>query len=230
MAERVQNRTGETFSMATKWRDTRFFGLDKTITEEQAKYLDAMENPGKKLLIVNTPAGTGKTTLAVGMAKLSGKELLYVFNPTEEDALGFTPGTPEEKESKYLGPLKDALSAIKQDPAKVIYSDANPCPSKDAWVFAKSHSYVRGTNVSNKFVIIDEAQNWTKKDLKKMLTRLHDDCIVVILGHTGQIDLPDPTLSGFTRVIEHFRGKWYVEEITLTKNFRGILAQDADEL
>jgi phosphate starvation-inducible protein PhoH and related proteins len=214
----------------TKWRDTRFFGLDKTLTDEQVKYLDAMENPGKKLIIVNAKAGTGKTTLATAMAKLSGKELLYVFNPTEEDTLGFTPGDPEEKERKYLGPLLDALEEIKEDPAKVIKSSTNTTQSKQAWVTAKSHVYVRGTNTKDKFVIIDEAQNWTKKDLKKMLTRLHDSCIVVVIGHVGQIDLPKPELSGFPRVIEHFEGKWYAEIVELTKNFRGILATDADEL
>lgn len=214
----------------TKWRQTLFFGMLNTLTEEQRVYLDAIEDPTKKLIIVNAEAGTGKTTLAVGMSYILEKGLLYVFNPTEEDSLGFTPGDVEQKEDKYLGPLKDALAKIGQVPEKAIFRGDDLASAKQAWVNAKSHVFVRGTNVEDTTVIIDEAQNWTKHDLKKMLTRIHDNCKVIVIGHTGQCDLKDPTTSGFNRVIELFSEKSYAQVVTLTKNFRGILAKDADKL
>lgn len=214
----------------TSWRDTTFFGMIGTLTEEQKIYLDAIQNPEKRLIIVNAPAGTGKTTLAVGMSYILGKGLLYLFNPTEENTLGYTPGEKEEKERKYLGPLKDALLKINQNPDKAIISERELTRSKQAWVIAKSHVFERGTNIEGTTVLIDEAQNWTKKDLKKILTRIHDNCKVIVIGHTGQIDLPDPSLSGFTRLIEVFKDKPYAQQIKLTKNFRGILSQDAEAI
>jgi phosphate starvation-inducible protein PhoH and related proteins len=213
-----------------KWRDTQFFGMMETLTEEQKLYLDAIENPKNKLIIVDAKAGTGKTTLAVGMAKLSRKNLLYLFSPCEEKTMGYRPGGQEEKELEYLGPLKDALEQIGDNPSKAIKSESVTTPSKEAWVIAKSHIFLRGTNKKNLFVIIDEAQNWLKKDLKKTLTRFHDDCKVVLMGNMGQCDLPEPSLSGFPRVIEYFSNKEYCQLVTLTKNFRGVLAQDAEEL
>lgn len=212
------------------WRDTQFFGLRPTLTSEQERYLDAIYE--KQLVIVNAQAGTGKTTLAVGAAKLIGKPLLYVFNPCEEDKLGFTPGYPEEKEAKYLGPLYDALLEINENPVQAIrVPDDSPDAKRrnqSAWVTARSHVYMRGCNVKGQTVIIDEAQNWTVLQLRKMLTRIHDDCKVIVIGHTGQVDLPDPALSGFAPLIEYFRPMEYTAVCTLTKNFRGRLSTDAD--
>lgn len=212
-----------------KWKDTQFFGMIGTLTEEQKQYLDAIENPNNRLVIVDAKAGTGKTTLAVGMAKLSQKPLLYLFSPCEEMTMGFRPGEQEEKEREYLGPLIDALITIGEDPSKAIKSDLVTTPSKQAWVTARSHTFLRGTNLKG-FIIIDEAQNWLTKDLKKALTRIHDDSKVVLMGNMSQCDLPDPSLSGFPRVIEYFSNKEYCQVVTLTKNFRGILARDAEEL
>lgn len=194
--------------------------------------LDSIER--YRMTIVNARSGTGKTTVAVGAAKLLGKPLLYTFNPCEEDKLGFTPGEVEEKEAKYLIPLKDALKVIREDFDTAVfrekYGDSKSFFNQKSWIEAKSHIFARGTNHSNKTIIIDEAQNWTRHDLKKMLSRIHDDCKVIVIGHIGQIDLPDPSLSGFERVIEHFGSKHYCNVVELTKNFRGELSLDADDL
>lgn len=214
------------------WKNDLFFGLRHTMTKEQEVYVDSMA--AYRMTIVNAKSGTGKTTLAVATAKMIGKPLLYVFNPTEEKTLGYTPGSPEEKEEKYLQPLKDALKVIGEKFESSVYrdkyGDEDSFLNKKAWVEAKSHVYARGSNHSNKTVIIDEAQNWTRHDLKKMLTRLHDNCTVIVIGHEGQVDLPNPSHSGFPRLIEHFSSKHYVNVCELTKNFRGELSQDADEL
>lgn len=204
-----------------------FFGL--TLTDEQRKYVDSIFD--YQLTIVNAKAGTGKTTLAVGAAKIIGKPLYYIFSPVEEGALGFTPGEVEDKESKYMVPLLDALKKIKEDYRFAIYRESNPEHiRKVAWVYAKSHVFVRGSNIEDATVIIDEAQNFTRGELKKVLTRIHDSCKVIMIGHDGQCDLPDPKKSGFVPYLEHFRNEPYTNVVELTKNFRGRLAQKADEL
>ena len=204
-----------------------FFGL--TLTDEQQEYVDSIFD--NQLTIVNAKAGTGKTTLAVGAALILGKPLVYTFAPVEEKTLGFTPGSPEMKESKYLSPLFDALDEIGEDPRFAIYREENPeLINKQTWITAKSHVFMRGTNIKDSVLIVDEAQNMTRGDLKKVLTRVHDSTTVILIGHDGQIDLPKPEKSGFTPYIEHFRNVPYAKVCELTKNFRGELAQKADEL
>jgi len=211
-------------------KDTMLYGFASKLTNEQKEYVDSIFD--NQLTIVNARSGTGKTTLAVGCAKIIGKPLLYIFSPVEEDALGYTPGSVEEKEAKYITPLKDALLEINEDPSRVIESEENIDNMKNGntWVKAMSHVFARGINIKDKTVIIDEAQNFTKSELRKMLTRIHDSCRVIIIGHTGQIDLDDPRESGFAPYIEHFKKKDYCHVCELSWNWRGRLANDADDL
>lgn len=210
--------------------DNLLFGYADKLTDEQKEYVDSMFD--NQLTIVNSKSGTGKTTLAVAVAKVLQMDLLYAFSPVEEGSLGFSPGTIEEKEEKYYQPLKDALIAIGEQPDRVIATENNMENIKNGntWVEAKSHVFARGTNIKDKFLIIDEVQNFTKSELRKLLTRVHDSCKVVMIGHTGQIDLERPQDSGFAPYIEHFRKKDYCKVCELSWNFRGILANDADEL
>lgn len=204
-----------------------FYGL--TLTDEQRTYVDSMFD--NRLTFVNARAGTGKTTLAVGAARIMEKDLIYTFSPVEEGSMGYTPGTVEEKERKYTRPLIDALGEIREDPRFAIKSENNPPLINDnAWIEAYSHTFLRGGNIRDKFIIIDEAQNLTRGELKKILTRIHDSCTVVVIGHDGQIDLKKPEKSGFKPYIEHYRHEPYAKICELTKNFRGELAQKADEL
>lgn len=206
-----------------------FFGLADKLTEEQWIYVDSIFD--KKVIFANAKSGTGKTTLAVACARLMEKELLYIFNPTEEGKMGFRKGSQEEKEEAYLVPLYDALLEINENPMQSIKREWMAKEQADkAWVSAMSHVFARGTNIKDKVVIIDEAQNFTKNDLKKVLTRIHDTCTVIVIGHEGQIDLKDPRKSGFVPYINHYMHKDYVAVCELTKNFRGMIATHADEL
>jgi phosphate starvation-inducible protein PhoH len=205
------------------------FGFTDKMTDEQRIYVDSIFD--NQLTIVNARSGTGKTTLAVAAAKIIGKPLVYLFAPVEEDALGYTPGTVEEKEAKYITPLLDALKEIKEKPQLAIYREENPdFISKEAWVFPKSHVFARGTNIKESTVIIDETQNFTRGELKKVLTRIHDSCTVIMIGHDGQNDLDKPDKSGFVPYLDHYRDEHYVKVCQLTVNFRGKLAQKADDL
>jgi phosphate starvation-inducible protein PhoH len=201
-----------------------FFGIK--LTSEQREYADSIFD--NILTICNAKAGTGKSTVAVGCAKLLNQPLYYLFSCVEEKTIGFTTGDKEEKESKYLTPLYDALTEIGDVPEKVIFDKKEFRPH--AWVHATSHTFLRGANLKNATIIIDEAQNFTVHELRKTLTRIHDSCTVILIGHHEQCDLPNPKHSGFVPFIEHFKTKDYANIVQLTKNFRGRLAQDADEI
>ena len=186
--------------------------------------MDAIFN--KQLVIVDAKSGCGKTTLAVACAKLLGKELVYLFAPVQEGVMGFRKGGQESKNDAYLIPLKDALVEIGELPSKALHFDdiINP----HAWVDAQPHVFLRGSNIQDKIVIIDEAQNWTIGELKKTLTRGHDSTKFVVIGNMEQKDIKGK--SGFHQVLEHFKDKEYCEVCTLSVNFRGQLSQDADDL
>jgi phosphate starvation-inducible protein PhoH and related proteins len=220
-------------------KNNLLFGLGYEITKEQKKFADDIYNPKKLIVFCDAKAGTGKTTIAVAVAKLLFQEekyrgLVYVFNPTEEDKMGFRPGSQEEKELLYLTPLKDALIEIGDMPEKAI-SGIIKEPGKsekfvEGWVEAKSHIFLRGTNTRERVVIIDEAQNFTVDQLRKVLTRCHDTCKVIVIGHHAQIDLLSPNDSGFLKYLDHFKDETKCSICTLTKNFRGWIADHADKI
>lgn len=210
-----------------------FFGLD--LTDEQETMIDLIFN--KKVVFVDAVAGTGKTTIAVGCARLlkdlHGLDCTYVFSPVQEGKLGFRPGTTSDKEADYRQPLIDALIAINENPIQAIYNDdleTNKFANMSAWVKCMSHTFMRGTNLQGEVVIIDEAQNFTESELRKVLTRVDDNCHVIVIGNQKQCDLKDPSQSGFHVYMNHFEEEDYVGICELTHNFRGRIAQKADEL
>lgn len=207
-----------------------FFGLGPKLTNEQKVYLDSIFD--NQLTMVNAPAGSGKTTLAVGAAKILGKPLVYIFAPVEEKKMGYRPGNQTEKEMEYYQPLLDALLEINEEPARVVYADENIENEKNGnvWVYPKSHIFARGTNIKDSTVIIAESQNFTRGELKKVLTRIHDSCTVIMEGHTGQNDLADPRKSGFEPYINHLKDEEWANACQLTVNFRGRLSTAADKL
>jgi len=215
------------------------FGFEPKLTSEQREYVDSVFD--NQLTIVNAKAGTGKTTLAVACAKIIGKPLTYVFSPIQESSMGFRPGTQSEKESIYNQPLIDALLEINENPSQCIYneefivSEATKKKSNikvimdNIWCYPKSHIFLRGTNLKDTTIIIDECQNFSVNELKKILTRIHNSCKVIMIGHSGQIDISS-SKSGFEAYTEHFKNQPYCKVISLTKNFRGELANWADTL
>ncbi|MCM3110018.1 PhoH family protein [Lederbergia lenta] len=212
-------------------KNNLLFGYAPKLTIEQQEYVDSIID--NQLTIVNAKAGTGKTTLAVMVAKILERDLVYIFSAVEEKTLGYTPGSVQEKEAKYTVPLKDALLEMNEDPNRsIIYEDnIENVKNGNAWVQAMSHTFARGTNIKGeKLVIIDEAQNFTRGELKKVLTRIHSDVKIVLIGHDGQIDLKDSKKSGFIPYLEHFRDEDYCSVCELSVNFRGKLAAKADEL
>lgn len=217
----------------TLHEDVLLHGLRPTMTDEQEAMVESIFNT--RLTAVNAAAGTGKTTMAVAAAMYLyeefGQRAVYLFGTPQERTMGFRPGDTADKELEYLAPLIDALQECGvQDPLNVIQRSGDFIGTSRTWIEARSHTFLRGTNLKGKTVIIEETQNMTRGELKKVLTRISDDCNVVMIGHDGQIDLPKASTSGFVPYIKHFRGQPYFNELELTHNFRGELAQHADEM
>jgi predicted ribonuclease YlaK len=204
-----------------------FFGIK--LTKEQKVFVDAIFT--KNVVFINSRAGCGKTSITVGCAKIMGKPLHYIFPTVEEGALGYSKGSIQEKESKYITPLIDALEAIGDNPSKAIYNedDMQQLKQGTAWVKAYSHNYMRGSNLKDCFVFIDEAQNLTKKELKRILTRIHDSCTVVVAGDINQVDIKERE-SGFIPYLKHFEDTDFTAVCELTVNFRGKVSSHAEVL
>lgn len=216
--------------------DCLFYGM--RLDEEQKELRDAIWNKDKLVVFCNAKAGTGKTMVSVGVANLLVqyklyKGIVYIASPTQEQIQGFLPGDIEAKSAPYMEPLYEALATMGVNPMTAIVSDNNIDAVKrgDAYVECLTHTYLRGMNFENKVVIVDEAQNYYFDELKKVLTRIHDNCKLIVIGHTGQVDLfKHPEKSGFKRYLEHFKGDDRVSVCELTQNHRGWISTHADEL
>ena len=159
----------------------------------QKKYIDAIRH--NDIVFGIGPAGTGKTYLAVAMAvaALSKKQVEYIIlaRPAVEagEKLGFLPGDLAQKINPYLRPLYDALNDLlgKEKALALIEQDV---------IEIAPLAFMRGRTLNNAFVILDEAQNTTKEQMKMFLTRLGFNSRAVVTGDVTQIDLPEKTHSG----------------------------------
>lgn len=217
--------------MAKKNADDMFFGL--TCNEGQENFKNAIMDSNTQVVIANATAGSGKTLLAVACARIltayeSYDGAVYVFPTVEEGSLGYRPGNTSEKESDYLEPLYDALIKINQVPRQAITSDVS-LKNGTAWITARSCTFMRGINLENKVVIIDECQNLSVPLIKRIVSRCHDNCKVIILGCTAQTDIPVER-SGFRQLIDHLSRYEKVAICELPVSYRGWLASVIDEL
>ena len=207
-----------------------------TLDDEQKAFVDAIKDQNKTIIFCDAPAGTGKTTLAMGAANLlyhdkrNGLDgIVYIVSPYGEEKQGYLPGSITEKSEVYYEPAYQAMIEVGLNPNVVVSSECMTAKKKgEAYVKLLTHTYLRGTNLQNKVVILDESQNYTVAELKKVLTRCHDSCKVIVIGHTGQIDIRGG--SGFQQYLEHFDGHEKCAVCRLTTNHRGWLSTYADML
>ena len=206
------------------------------LDDEQKAFVDAILDQNKTIIFCNAKAGTGKTTLAMGAANILVHDkrndldgIVYIVSPYGEGKQGYLPGSITEKSEVYYEPAYQAMNEAHMNPYTDVCVDAMTAKKKgDGFVKLLTHTYLRGTNLKNKVVILDESQNYTVAELKKVLTRCHDSCKVIVVGHTGQIDIRGG--SGFQKYLEHFEGQEKCAVCTLTTNHRGWLSTFADEL
>ncbi|MEF8717973.1 MAG: PhoH family protein [Candidatus Accumulibacter necessarius] len=207
---------------------------------EQNFALNLLMNPEIDFVTLLGQAGTGKTllTLASGLTQVleskSYSEIIMtrVTVPVGED-IGFLPGTEEEKMGPWMGALEDNLEVLnKSDEAAGDWGRAATRDLIRNRIRIKSLNFMRGRTFLNKFLIIDEAQNLTPKQMKTLITRAGPGTKVICLGNIAQIDTPYLTegSSGLTYVVDRFKGWEHAGHITLQRGERSRLADHAAEV
>ena len=207
---------------------------------EQNFALNALMNPDIDFVTLLGQAGTGKTllTLAAGlMQTLEHKTyseiiMTRVTVPVGED-IGFLPGTEEEKMNPWMGALEDNLDVLnKTDDEAGEWGRAATRDLIRSRIKVKSLNFMRGRTFINKYLIIDEAQNLTPKQMKTLITRAGPGTKVVVLGNIAQIDTPYLTegSSGLTYVVDRFKGWSHSGHVTLQRGERSRLADYAAEV
>jgi len=184
-------------------------------TEGQAKYVNAISN--NDLVFCIGPAGTGKTYLAVSLALSTMKsgylKKIVLARPAVEagERLGFLPGDIQAKVNPYLRPLYDALADMIEigQVKKYIENDL---------IEILPLAFMRGRTLNDSFIILDEAQNCTVKQMKTFLTRFGLRTKVVVTGDITQVDLPTGEKSGLIDVQERLKGVSGVDFVYLTRS------------
>lgn len=211
-----------------------FYGL--ALDEHQTALRDAIWDAEKLIVFCNAQAGTGKTLIAAATANLlceygRYQGIVYIAAPTQEQKQGYLKGTIEEKSEPYFEPFYQAMEKIGVNLNTAMSDGGLNEKYQTAYISCLTHTFLRGTNFEHKVVIIDEAQNFYGDELKKVLTRVHDSCKVVVIGHDGQNDLyANPERSGFAPYLEWFSGDSRSAVCRLEKNYRGWISQHADNL
>lgn len=185
-------------------------------TENQAAYLKALET--KSLIFATGEAGCGKTYLATAWAakRLLDKEVerIIVTRPVlqADEDLGFLPGDISEKFAPYFRPVYDVLQK------RLGHSFLQYCLRPEIGkVEIAPFAYMRGRTFENAVVILDEAQNATAKQMKMFLTRLGENCTVIVNGDVEQIDLPSVAMSGLRDALDRFEDDAIVSVVRFLK-------------
>ena len=203
---------------------------------DQKAFVRDILSPVKKIIFSNSVAGTGKTTIAMGAANILVDDkrndydgIVYVVSPYGEQRQGYLRGDLREKSEVYFEPAYQAMNENGMRPGSDIsHESLSSKKYEKGYVKPLTHTFMRGINVKNKVIIIDEAQNYTISEMKKVLTRIHDSCKVIVIGHTGQIDISGK--SGFADYVEHYRPDERCAVCNLTINHRGWISNHADAL
>ena len=207
---------------------------------EQNFALNLLMDPECDFVSLTGTAGTGKTlmTLAAGLSQVLDDRryteiiVTRVTVPVGED-IGFLPGTEEEKMGPWMGALDDNLEVLaKGDGSAGEWGRAATQDLVRSKIKIKSLNFMRGRTFLNKFVIIDEAQNLTPKQMKTLITRAGPGTKIVCLGNLAQIDTPYLTegSSGLTYAVDRFKGWPHSGHVMLARGERSRLADFASEV
>jgi len=206
---------------------------------EQNFALNLLMDPNVDFVSLLGQAGTGKTLLTLAAALTQTIEhkryveiiMTRVTVPVGED-IGFLPGTEEEKMTPWMGALMDNLEVLnKTDASSGEWGRQATNDLLQSRIKIRSLNFMRGRTFLNRFIIIDEAQNLTSKQMKTLITRSGPGTKVVCLGNIAQIDTPylSETTSGLTYVVDRFKNWSHSGHITLLRGERSRLADFASE-
>ncbi len=206
---------------------------------EQNFALNLLMDPDIDFVTLVGAAGTGKTllTMAAGLAQTVEHRLYReiimtrVTVPVGED-IGFLPGTEEEKMTPWMGALIDNLEVLTQSLEHNDKENSKMAELLQDRIKIRSLNFMRGRTFLNKFIIIDEAQNLTSKQMQTLVTRAGPGTKIVCLGNINQIDTPylTGTTSGLTYVVQCFKSWEHSGHITLSRGERSRLADHAIEV
>lgn len=205
---------------------------------EQSYALSLLMDPDIDFVTLQGTAGTGKTLLALAAALEQTVEnkryneiiVTRVTIPVGED-IGFLPGTEEEKMNPWMGAFTDNLEVLSPAQSNDDWGRQATQDILQKWLKIRSLNFMRGRTFINKFVIIDEAQNLTPKQMKTLITRAGPGTKMICLGNVGQIDTPYLTeaSSGITYVVDHFKNWPFGGHMKLQTGERSRLADFASE-
>ena len=207
---------------------------------EQNFALNALMDPDIDFVTLLGTAGTGKTllTLAAGLAQTMDAQRYREIIMTRAtvsvgEDIGFLPGTEEEKMTPWMGALTDNLEVLM--PSNKGSGSWERAATNDllaSRIKIRSMNFMRGRTFLSRYLIIDEAQNLTPKQMKTLITRAGAATKIVCLGNVEQIDTPylTETTSGLTYVVDRFKGWGHSAHITLRRGERSRLADHASEV
>jgi PhoH-like ATPase len=206
---------------------------------EQNFALNLLLDPQIDFVTLMGTAGTGKTllTLAAGLAQTLDEKRyseIIVTRATVSigEDIGFLPGTEEEKMTPWMGALTDNLEVLTAPQEGGEWGRAATNDLLANRVKIRSLNFMRGRTFLNRYVIIDEAQNITPKQMKALLTRAGPGTKMICLGNVGQIDTPylTETTSGLTFAVDRFKDWQHGAHLTLRRGERSRLADYASEV
>ncbi|MDG4813344.1 PhoH family protein [Hydrogenovibrio sp. 3SP14C1] len=207
--------------------------------QEQNLALNFLMDPNIDFVSLLGTAGTGKTLLALAAAlEQTLDEGIYneiimtrATIPIGDD-IGFLPGTEEEKMTPWMGALMDNLEVLTHSDGHITdWEKESTQELLNKRIKIKSLNFMRGRTFQNKFIIIDESQNLTPKQMKTLITRSGEGTKIVCLGNIGQIDSPylTETTTGLTYIVDRFKNWPHSAHITLRQGERSRLAEFASE-
>ncbi len=203
---------------------------------EQNFALNLLMDPEVDFVTLVGAAGTGKTllTLAAGLAQTLDQQLYREIIMTRitvplGDDIGFLPGTEEEKMTPWMGALMDNLEVLTHSSDSGDWERAATQELLSKRIKIRSMNFMRGRTFINRYLILDEAQNLTAKQMTTLITRAGPGTKIVCLGNLSQIDTPylTETTSGLTYVVDRFRGWQHAGHVTLARGERSRLADYA---
>ncbi len=228
-----------TIEVATDYTQPRqnIWGIN-ALNREQNFALNLLMDPDLDFVSLVGVAGSGKTLLALaaGLTQtLDDKRyreiiMTRVTVPVGED-IGFLPGTEEEKMTPWMGALMDNLEVLTQTNEGGEWGRAATNDLIRNRIKIRSLNFMRGRTFLNRYIIIDEAQNLTPKQMKTLITRAGPGTKIVCIGNISQIDTPylTETTSGLTYVVDHFKPWPHSGHTTLLRGERSRLADFASE-
>jgi len=218
-------------------RDGGVWGIQARNREQNAA-LNLLMDPQVDFVSLLGPAGTGKTLLALaaGLAQcfdIARYREIIMTRATVAigDDIGYLPGTEEEKMTPWMGALMDNLEVLGEPDNGGRWGQAATRELLQSRIKIRSLNFMRGRTFLDRFVILDEAQNLTPKQMKTLITRAGPGTKLVCLGNIAQIDTPylTETTSGLTYVVDRFRDWRHSGHVTLTQGERSRLADYAND-